>query len=61
MKKSKFIAVIIGITILTISTLTFIRLSNDHNECLNETVFSKNKMGEKIKIEKHVCKEKYNF
>ena len=42
MNKPKFIVIIIGIVILTISTLTFIRLNNDHKECSNETTFLKN-------------------
>jgi hypothetical protein len=61
MNKPKFIMVISGIVILTISTLTFIKLNNDHKECSTETMFSKNNKGEEIKVEKHICKEKYNF
>lgn len=61
MSKPRFIMVISGIVILTISTLTFIKLNNDHKECSTETIFSKNKKGEEIKVEKHICKEKYNF
>ncbi len=61
MSKVKFIAVISGIVILTISALAFIRLNNDHKECLTETTISKNNNGEEIKVERHICKEKYNL
>jgi hypothetical protein len=61
MSKSKFIAVISGIVIFAISTLTFIRLNNDHKECSTETINSKNNKGEEVKIEKHICTEKYNL
>jgi hypothetical protein len=61
MNKLKFIMVISGIVILTILTLTFIRRNNDHKECSTETTISKNNKGEEIKVEKHICKEKYNF
>lgn len=61
MNKLKLIMVISGIVILTISILTFIRLNNDHKECSTETTFSKKNNSEKIKVEKHICKEKYNF
>lgn len=61
MNKPKFIMVISGIVILTISTLIFIRLNNDHKECSTETIFSKNNNGDEIKVEKHICKEKYSF
>ena len=61
MSKLKFTAVISGIVILTISTLIFIRLNNDHKDCSAETIISKNNKGEEVKIEKHICKEKYNL
>lgn len=61
MKKTKFIMVISGIVILTVSTLIFIRLNNDHKECSTETKISKNSKGEEIIIKKHICKEKYNL
>ena len=61
MNKQKYLMVIGGIVILTISTLIFIRLNNDHKECSTETVFAKNNKGEEIKVEKHICKEKYSF
>lgn len=61
MSKPKFIAVISGIVILTISILVFIRVNNDHKECSTETTISKNNKGEEMKIEKHTCIEKYNF
>ena len=61
MSKLKFTAVISGIVILTISTLIFIRLNNDHKDCSVETIFSKNNKGEEVKNEKHICKEKYNL
>jgi hypothetical protein len=61
MSKSKFTAVISGIVILTISTLIFIGLNNDHKDCSAETIISKNNKGEEVKIEKHICKEKYNL
>jgi len=61
MNKLKFIVVISGIVILTISILTFIKLNNDHKECSTETTFLKKSNGEEIKLEKHICKEMYNF
>ncbi|WP_275154284.1 hypothetical protein [Elizabethkingia meningoseptica] len=61
MNKTKFIAVISVLVILTISSLMFIRLNNDHKECSTETIISKNNKGEEIKVEKHICKEKYNL
>lgn len=56
------IIIILGfILILTLSVLAFIRFSNDHIEC-NAVVINKlEKNGNKVVLEKHICKEKYNF
>lgn len=61
MSKTKFLITLIGIVIITVSILIFIKNSNDHKECSTEIKISKNNKGEKVKVEKHNCKEKYSF
>jgi len=61
MSRLKFIIVIASIFILTISSLLFIKMNNDHVECSTITDSHINKNGEQIAITKHICKEKFNF
>jgi methionine synthase II (cobalamin-independent) len=59
MKKN--ILILGSILTLGISILFFIHFSNDHEECetIIDTVVDSN--GNSVKIEKHICKEKFNF
>ncbi len=59
MKKN--IITLFSIAILTISCLGFIHFSNDHVECETISESIKNANSEIVIIEKHICKEKYNF
>lgn len=53
--------VLVSILIVTLSVLTFIHFSNDHKECSTSVDNKVDKNGIKIILEKHVCKENYNF
>ncbi len=61
MSERKFVVLITSILIITVSTLIFVRNNNDHKECTNEITILPNNKGEKVKVDKHICKEKYNF
>ena len=41
--------------------ILFIKKSNDHLECNNESVTIENSNGEIITTNKHICKEKYSL
>jgi hypothetical protein len=49
------------ILVATISALTFIHFSNDHEECFIEISTKIDSNGNEVKEEKHICEEKYNF
>jgi len=61
MKKSTFLFIISGIFVFTIGSLLIIKNKNDHKECSTVTQYSVGINGEKIKTEKHICKETWNF
>lgn len=61
MKKSTFFLTIISIFVITIGSVIFIKYENDHKECSQKIDFSIGENGEKIKTERHICKEKFNF
>lgn len=61
MNTSKFLFFLGSIVVITFGTIVFIKNSNDHKECRNLTEYSVSKDGTKIKAEKHICKEKFNF
>ena len=44
-----------------ISSIIFIRNSNDHKECSTSVEYSKDADGNDITTKKHICKEKYNI
>ena len=41
--------------------ILFIKKSNDHIECYNETKTIENSSGKVVTTNKHICKEKYNI
>jgi hypothetical protein len=47
--------------ISTISIVQFIKLNNDHIECLQKTETKRNSNGDIVTIKSHICNEKYNF
>lgn len=47
--------------ISTISIVLFIKLSNDHIECIQKTETKRNSNGDIVTIKSHLCNEKYNF
>ncbi len=58
----KRIIFILGLILVsTISALTFIHFSNDHEECFTEISTKIDSNGNVVKEEKHICSEKYNF
>jgi hypothetical protein len=61
MKETKAEVRIIGIVLLVLGALVFIRFTNDHMEC--DTIITEviSVHGEKISTEKHICKEKFNL
>jgi len=61
MKKEVILRAILGIALFTVSIICFIHFSNDHAECENIMEYSFGENGEKIAIEKHICKERFNL
>jgi uncharacterized protein YxeA len=59
MKKTFIVS--ITIILLSIMAILFIKKSNDHLECFNETEAIKNSNGNVVTTNKHICKEKYNI
>ena len=59
MKKATVVS--ITIILLSIMAILFIKKSNDHLECNNESVTIENSNGEIITTNKHICKEKYSL
>jgi hypothetical protein len=59
MKKTLLSSLIVFIS--TFGILLFIILSNDHLECIKRTETKRYSNGSIVTIEKHICKEKYNF
>lgn len=47
--------------VATVSTIIFIRFSNDHKECHTTTKQVTDAKGNSVMIKKHVCKEKFNL
>lgn len=41
--------------------ILFIKVSNDHLECYNETETIEHSNGTVVTTNKHICKEKYNI
>ena len=44
-----------------IGGILFIINSNDHKECATSVYYYTNSKGEKVKEEKHICKERFNL
>lgn len=61
MKKSTSFLTIISIFVVTIGSVIFITIENNHKECSQKIEFSIGENGEKIKTEKHICKENFSF
>jgi hypothetical protein len=58
----KRIIFILGlILVVTITALTFVHFSNDHEECSTEISTKIDSNGNVVKEKKHICNEKYNF
>ena len=49
------------ILVVTITALTFIHFSNDHEECFTKITTKIDSNGNVVKEKKHICNEKYNF
>lgn len=61
MKAKQFFIFLGSLFIITLVTIVFITYENDHKECKNSIEYSVSKDGTKIKTEKHICKERFNF
>jgi hypothetical protein len=60
--KPQVIISAISIFILAaIGGILFIINSNDHKECATSVYYYTNSKGEKVKEEKHICKERFNL
>lgn len=60
--KSKVIFSATSIFILAaIGGILLIRYGNDHKECATSVSYYTNSKGEKVKEEKHICKERFNL
>ena len=60
--KPQVIISAISIFILAaIGGILFIINSNDHKECATSVYYYTNLKGEKVKEEKHICKERFNL
>lgn len=61
MKAKQFFIFLGSLFIVTLETIFFITGENDHKECKYILEYSISKDGTKIKTEKHICKERFNF
>ena len=61
MNKSTFKLTIIGLVFLTVSSVLFIYISNDHKECDTEVTTVTNSAVQQVITKNHNFKEKYNF
>lgn len=59
--KRTFLVVFVTLICITIGSLLFIKMNNDHKECDTKTVYTKDSDGNNIATKEHICKEKYNF
>jgi hypothetical protein len=57
----KNILILGSIVLVAFSALIFIHFSNDHIECTTVSKTLKNADDKILKIENHICKEKYSF
>ena len=57
-KTLNFIAILL---LISLSTVFFIKISNDHKECDQVVNKELDKNGIEVTNEDHVCKEKYSF
>ena len=58
MKKNLLLAVLIS---TTFAVLYFIKISNDHAECSNQMLKTKDAHGQTSIQKTHICNEKYNL
>lgn len=61
MKKRRFGIFMVVLIAISVSSVIFIRLSNDHKECSTVTIHTIDKENNDLVVQKHVCKEKYSF
>jgi hypothetical protein len=64
MKNIKPQVIISAISIFILAAIggtLFIINSNDHKECATSVYYYTNSKGEKVKEEKHICKERFNL
>lgn len=60
--KPQVIISAISIFVLTaIGGILLIKNGNDHKECATSVYYYTNSKGEKVKEEKHICKERFNL
>lgn len=59
--KLKAIVLAGTLIVATVSTIMFIRISNDHKECQTNTTQATNEDGTVVTTEEHICKERFNF
>ncbi|WP_027878879.1 hypothetical protein [Mesoflavibacter zeaxanthinifaciens] len=59
MKKQSYI--FLGILSLTFISIVCIHFNNDHKECFDLKEQKVLQDGTVVKVEKHICNEKYNF
>lgn len=59
--KSKIVLGIGTLIVVTISTIMFIRNTNDHKECETTISQTTNDDGTVVTTEEHICKERFNF
>jgi uncharacterized membrane protein len=58
---TKTIVLVIIVFIFSFSATFFIIKSNDHKECETLLINTKDKKGNLVETQKHICKEKYSF
>lgn len=53
--------ILAGIIIIGIAALVFIHFTNNHMECNTVTKISVGLNGEKVVVDRHICKERYKW
>ncbi|MNK07030.1 hypothetical protein D3C87_249360 [compost metagenome] len=59
--KLKTVIILGTLIVATVSTVMFIRFSNDHKECHNNIKQITNADGITVTTEEHICKEKFSI
>nr|WP_322624874.1 hypothetical protein [uncultured Flavobacterium sp.] len=59
MKPKLMLTALLAVVLLVLGGVLFIHFTNDHKECETVKEYSVTPKGEKIVIERHVCRERF--